>query len=153
MFEKQLQMVLACHKPLLNQGNSKHIGVTNTVLTFSFSYPTSGVTTFWEVTGYCVNSGSVLAFVKDLSCFPLRKSKLKFENLGVCQNKNCYCSLVTRRGSSDAVIRCSSRLLIIESFERVKEKLMLFQYFSMSGPCNHRSVMLYAYPTWAWKGG
>lgn len=87
MFEKQLQVVLACHKLLLNQGNRKHIGVTNTVLTFSFSYATSGVTTFWEVTGYCVNSGSVLAFVKDLSCFPLRKSKLKFENLGVCQNK------------------------------------------------------------------
>lgn len=69
MFEKQLEMVLACHKPLLNQGNSKHIGVTSTVLTFSFvifSYPTSGMTALGEVTGYCVNRGPVLAFVKEL---------------------------------------------------------------------------------------
>lgn len=72
MFEKQLQVVLTCCKPPLNQGYSKHIGVTSIVLAFSFvifSYPTSGMTAFGEVTGYCINSGSGRHLLKNSDAF------------------------------------------------------------------------------------
>lgn len=148
---KRFQLAIS---PIIDQENSRYIGVTNTVLTFIlviFSYHSSGMMVVWEISGCSVNSSSVLAFIKELQCSSHRKSKLNFENVEECQNSNWCCSLVTQRCSSGLLIWCLSKFGIMENFESIKEKWIIFQYSNRSSPCGHRSVMLHAYPRWVWK--